>query len=148
VHPLHELRETPELRAVGHGIVDCYARNARLIEALGKQLGFRTVYFWQPTPSTSPKPLTPYERAATDSTVMDGLRPYLWVLNRVAAREIDSAMTPVVDGRFHNLSGIFAGDTGAVWLDFVGHLTERANSVVAHAMVGPVKQQIETDRNR
>ena len=144
VKPLRDLQETPELRAVGHGIVDCYARNAGLIDALGREFGFHALYFWQPTPSSAPKPLTAFERAVTDSTRLGGLHPYLWVLNRIAAREIDSAMTPLVGARFRSLSGVFAGDSGAVWLDYVGHLTERANSKVAAAMVGPVVRALES----
>lgn len=138
VPPLRELRETPALRALGHGIVECYAQNARLIETLGREYGFRAVYFWQPSPSVSPKPLTPLEQSVADSTNMAGLRPYLWVLNRVAASEIDSAMTRVAGARFRNLTGVFAGDTATVWLDYVGHLTERANAVVARSMVGTI----------
>lgn len=142
VRRLASLRMTPELEGVARGVTECYGRNVRLIEALAKTYGFRVVYFWQPTPSASPKPLTAFERAATDSTALDGLQPYLWLFNRAAARDIDAVMAPLAPGRFHNLAAIFTADTGAVWLDFVGHLTERANAVVARAMIEPIAAQL------
>lgn len=141
-----QVRATPELDALGRGVVDCYARNVRLIEALAAGYGFTALYFWQPTPSATAKPLTPFERRIADSTSTDGLRPYLWVMNRVTARGIDSALAPLVPGRHFNLAGLFNGDSGSVWLDYLGHLTERANRSVAMAMVPPILARLPVER--
>ena len=54
-------------------------------------------------------------------------------------------MAPVAGPRFRNLTGIFAGDTAATWLDYVGHLTERSNAKVAHAMVGPIADALKEE---
>ncbi len=132
--------------ASAHGVVDCYARTAQLVEILAAKYGFRVLYFWQPTPGTSPKPLTSYEVAVMDTMSADPLRRVLRSLNRHSAAEIDSAMKPVAGDRFRNLATLFSGDTGTVWLDYVGHVTERANARIANAMVVPIAQALAQAR--
>ena len=132
--------------AVAHGVVDCYARTAQIVELLAVKYGFRVLYFWQPTPGTSPKPLTSYEVAVMDTMSADPLRRVLRSLNRHAAAEIDSAMKPLAGDRFRNLAPVFSGDTATVWLDYVGHVTERANTRIANAMVVPIAQALAQPR--
>ena len=130
--------------AVAHGIVDCYTRTAQLVEMLSGRYGFRVLYFWQPTPATSPKPLTSYEMAVVDTASAEPLHRMLRSLNRRSAAQIDSAMMPVAGDRFHNLAALFSGDTAAVWLDYIGHVTERANARLADAMIEPIVGALAT----
>ncbi|MEP6571451.1 MAG: SGNH/GDSL hydrolase family protein [Gemmatimonadota bacterium] len=125
------------------GVVRCYARTAGLVEALSREYGFRALYFWQPMPATSPKPATVFEQPELDTLVHDGLREHIRSLDRIASAAIDSAMTPIAHERFHNLSALFTGDTATVWMDFIGHITERANGVVVGRMIDPVAQALE-----
>ena len=120
------------------GIVNCYARTARIVEMLSREYGFAVLYFWQPTPATSPKPLTPYEAAVVDTASPEALHRMLWQLNRLSAGRIDSVMRPVAGERFQNLAAIFADDSSAVWLDYIGHVTESANARIAGAMLEPI----------
>lgn len=128
--------------AIAHGIVDCYARTAAIVEALAGTYGFQALYFWQPTPASTPKPFTAFEAAVVDTSSTDPVHVMLRTLNRRAAASIDSAMQPIVGQRFRNLSGALRGDTATVWLDFIGHVTERANAVIAGAMVAPIQEAL------
>ncbi len=128
--------------AIAHGIVDCYARTAALVEALAGTYGFQVLYFWQPTPASTTKPFTAFEAALVDTSSTEPVHVMLRTLNRRAAATIDSAMQPIVGRRFRNLSGALDGDTATVWLDFIGHVTERANAVIAGAMVAPIQEAL------
>jgi hypothetical protein len=126
------------------GVVDCYARTAALVEALSREYGFRALYFWQPMPATSPKPATEFEKPELDTLVRDGLREHIRSLDRTASAAIDSAMAPIAGDRFHNLSALFTGDSLTVWMDFIGHITERANGVVVGRMIDPIVAELRT----
>jgi lysophospholipase L1-like esterase len=129
--------------AVANGIVDCYARTASFVEMLSRAHGFRVLYFWQPTPGTSPKPLTPFEVAAVDTTSAEPIRQLLQSLHRRAAAQMDSAMKPVAGDRFLNLAGLFSGDKEPVWLDYIGHITERASGQVADSMLPTIMRALQ-----
>ncbi len=132
--------------AMAHGIVDCYVRTASLVETLAAGYGFTVLYFWQPTPGVAHKPLTSYEVAAVDTLSSDPRHRILRSLNRRAAASVDSAMGPLAGARFQNMATVFAGDTATVWLDYIGHVTERANGKIAGAMVAPIIGALKAPR--
>ena len=127
---------------LAHRLVDCYARTAVPLEALSRLYGFRVLYFWQPNPRTTAKPLTTYEVAVLDTLSHDAMHRMLRSVDRLATAQMDSAMKPIVGDRFRNLAGLFNGDTSTVWLDFIGHVTERANGRIAGAMVPPIAEAL------
>lgn len=137
--PLGGAAGTPvDTAAVAHGVVDCYARTAVPLEALARLYGFQVLYFWQPIPRTTSKPLTTYEVAVLDTLSHDAMHRMLRGVDRRATVQMDSAMKPIAGDRFQNLVGLFNGDTSTVWLDFIGHVTEKSNTKIAAAMVGPI----------
>lgn len=139
---------TLHVDAVAERMVACYAQTARLAESLARDYGFRILYFWQPMPGTTTKRLTPFESTFLAPTKPDGFREYVPALARGTSRQVDAAMAQVAAGRFHNLSALFTGDTSTVWMDFVGHITERANLIAADRMVGPVLAELNSSRSR
>ena len=131
--------------ALARDAVACYAGTAEVVEALARAYGFQVLYFWQPTIGASEKPLTAFERYELDPPDgdIDGV-PIARPIERASMRYIDSAMGAVAGDRFHNLGALFAGDTATVWLDFIGHITERANQVVAGRIAEPVYRQLQS----
>lgn len=127
---------------VAHSLVDCYARTAVPLEALGRLYGFQVLYFWQPTPRTTSKPLTTYEVAVLDTLSHSAMNRMLRAVDRRVTVQMDSAMKPIAGERFQNLVGLFKGDTSTVWLDFIGHVTERSNTKIAAAMAGPIAKAL------
>jgi len=121
----------------------CYEATAKLVEALAGAYGFQVLYVWQPMPATTVKPPTPYEARVLARLEHGPLLPYVAASGRVAAGLVDSVMQPIAGPRFLNLATLFAGDSGAVWLDEIGHLTERANARVAGAMLPAILQALK-----
>ena len=122
--------------------IGCYTGTVQVVEALASAYGFRVLYFWQPMPGASPKSLTPYERAQFIPDVRNGTREFLEPLARTAYASIDSAMVPLVGDRYHNIAATFAGDSSAVWIDFVGHITESATQKVVTGMLPPIARAL------
>ena len=104
------------------------------LEALSRLYGFQVLYFWQPTPRTTSKPLTSYEVHVLDTLSHDAMHRMLRAVDRRVTVQMDSAMKPIAGDRFQNLVGLFNGDTSTVWLDFIGHVTEQANTKIAGAI--------------
>jgi hypothetical protein len=123
--------------------LECYRGTAKLVEALAAAYGFQALYVWQPMPATGAKPLTPYETRILARLEHGPLLPFVAASERVAAARVDSVMRPLAGTRFLNLATLFAGDSGAVWLDEIGHLTERANSRVADAILPAVLEALK-----
>ena len=121
--------------ALARSVVDAYLRSAEVVDALAERYGFRVAYFWQPSPGTTTKPLTEFERGHWADSANASLARYLPPVARAAERTVDSAMTRRFPGRFRSLVTVFNGDTATVWLDDIGHVTEGANERIARAML-------------
>ena len=137
-----------DLRPLVHSVLGCYGETMRLSDVLARAYGFVPFYFWQPSPFTSRRALTPFELAVTDTMSVQDLFPYIRVLTRLAADEVDSALVPRAPGRFINLTRLFDGDTTTTFLDYVGHMTERGAGRVADAMAGPIAAALQRDRSQ
>ena len=121
----------------------CYQGTAELVEVLARAFGFHVLYVWQPMPATTVKPLTPYETRVLASLEKGPLLPYVAASERAAAGKVDSVMWPIAGARFLNLATLFAADSSAVWLDEIGHLTERASARVAGAMLPAILEALK-----
>ena len=120
--------------ALARSVVEAYVRSAEVVEALAQQYGFRVVYFWQPSPGTTTKPLTDFERGLGADSAGGSLAQYLPRVARAAREIVDSIMTRRFPGRFASLVTVFNRDTTTVWLDDIGHVTEAANERIARMM--------------
>ncbi len=135
-----------DLRPLERHVLACYAGTMQLIEHLGRDHGFVPLYFWLPSPVTSRRLLTRFELAVVDTMRMADQYPYVRVLTRLAASDVDSLLGPRAPGRFHNLAHVFDGDTATVFMDYVGHVTERAAGREAEAMAGPIADALRSAR--
>lgn len=119
-------REQPLVPAdsAARDVVRIYAENVRIIEALAHTYGFTAVYVWQPSLHATQKRLTPFEARLMSSITNDPFQRRLQEVHRKVLPLLDSALTPLVAGRFVNEGGLFKDDSMAVYADQVGHNTE------------------------
>jgi hypothetical protein len=108
------------------GTVRTYVGNVRLVEALAPQYGFTPIYVWQPNLHATTKKPNKFEERLLRSIARDPFHSRLQQVHRVLPRMLDSSMGGVAPGRFVNDAGLFAGDTMAVYTDWLGHNTEES----------------------
>jgi hypothetical protein len=105
-----------------------YARLIEIVETLGDHYGFATLFYWQPLRATTGKALTPWEKNIESPPEWRAMvHRCSTAVDSVLRRRDTSAYTPL-----HHL---FDGDTGSVFLDDYGHVTEEANGTIARRIV-------------
>jgi lysophospholipase L1-like esterase len=111
-----------------------YAANVRVVEALGREYGFRPLFFWQPIVFTKPA-LTPLERVEAER--------FAWTerVFRSVYDVIRASSELKADPAFHDLSRIFEGTAGFVFIDYC-HTTESAAEPIAAAIVERLVEQL------
>jgi hypothetical protein len=106
-----------------------YRQNSLVAQTLGARFGFATLFFWQPMLASTGKPLSAFERQIGEGK--PGLGAVL--------RQCDAVATRIMSDRngvdFFSLRDAFDNDSTTAFLDPYGHITERANGVLAHRMV-------------
>jgi hypothetical protein len=122
----------PLADSTGAEVARAYAGAAEWVEALAARYGFVPFYVWQPQPLTTRKPVSAFERAATDQS--DPMRTFAMAADTAVAR----AMARVAGPRFISLTGMFDDDSASVFLDFIGHTTEAAAARIAVAIADTV----------
>jgi lysophospholipase L1-like esterase len=137
----------PALDTLAHEVADTYAHTAQLLEALSQRYRFRALYFWQPALHTTRKPLTTFEQALAAAIDADPFQRHLRTVHLAVASEIDSVMARVAPGQFFNQTHVFDHDTGAVFLDEIGHTTEQANAKLSALMLDPLLVQLARGRS-
>ncbi|MGH7665463.1 MAG: SGNH/GDSL hydrolase family protein [Gemmatimonadaceae bacterium] len=132
----------PEPERVCDDVAAYYRRLVAMGEALGREFGFSVHFFWQPLRATTGKPLTAWEAAA-------GAPAEYGVLLRRCTAAVDSVMADRRERTYFPLHALFDEDTATVFLDDFGHVTERANGIIADEIlrrVGPILGR-PTDRH-
>ncbi len=99
-------------------MVQTYAENMRIVEALGRQYGFQSLFYWQPVVFS--KRQTPFEAERADQ--------YGWLAEPFAAvvGGIGETVDDVGRARFRDLSHLLDHSNELLFLDFC-HTTEAAN---------------------
>jgi hypothetical protein len=105
-------------------VASSYGRQVRIIEAVARVSGFEPVFLWQPMLATTGKRLSAWEAGLSS---FPGWQPMV----QLCSAAVDSLLADRRGKTFFNLSGLFDGDSTAAFLDDYGHLTERANGIVA-----------------
>jgi lysophospholipase L1-like esterase len=114
-----------------------YARVTQQVQALSRAYGFTTYFLHQPILAASKKPRTSWEQW------LDGQQPEFNKVTAACGNSIDSAMAARGDSGFVSLQGFFDRDTTSVFVDYWGHLTEKANEVVAARIVELIAPTLE-----
>jgi len=118
------------LRRLAGDVAARYAANVGIVESLGRGYGFRPLFFWQPIVFTKPA-LVQVER--------EEAQRYAWTerMFRAVYGRIQASPELKTDPAFHDLSGIFDGTEGLVFIDYC-HTTESANARIAAEMADRV----------
>lgn len=124
----------PSPEAVCPDVAAQYVEVVTMAALLGREYGFRTIFLWQPLRATTRKPLTEWERA------VHSWRGYREML-QICTEQVDSLMADRTEVEFHQLAGLFDGDTSDVFLDEYGHITESANAVIARRIADLLMQE-------
>jgi lysophospholipase L1-like esterase len=114
-----------------------YARVTQQVQALSRAYGFTTYFLHQPTLAASKKPRTSWEQW------VDQPQPEFNQVTAACGHSIDSLMATRGDSGFVSLQGFFDQDTTSVFVDYWGHLTEKANEVVAARIVELIAPALE-----
>jgi hypothetical protein len=133
------LRSAPgSLGSIGFTVVDRYEANVSIVERLGREFGFRTLFYWQPVVFDKTI-MVPFEREEAGK--------YAWAqpMFRDVYQGIRASKTLRNDPAFHDLSGIFAETQGLVFIDYC-HTTETANLRIAAAITDDLATVLRSNR--
>ena len=124
------LRSDETTDRLSRDVADRYIANVGIIEALAQRYGFRPLFFWQPTI---------FKKATLTAVEHDEAAKFAWAepAFRGVYERINKAGELKGDSAFHDLSGVFAGDNGLVFIDYC-HTTEAANGRIAERMAAAV----------
>lgn len=117
-------------------VAQYYARMVGQVEALSQAAGFTTYFFSQPILGRSRKVRTTWERWL-DSTNVDFQRMIV-----ACSLSTDSLLRPAMGRTFFPLYDLFDADTGSVFLDRWGHLTEAGNAAIARRIADQITGQL------
>ena len=111
-------------------VVSLYEANVELAESLGREFGFRPLFFLQPTVFTKPAPVAVEREEAQRYASSEPMFRAVYGGIRGSAR---LKATPM----FHDLSAIFTDAVGLIFIDYC-HTTEAANARIADVMADSV----------
>ena len=110
------------------GVLDVYANNVRITQALANHYGFKALFYWQPT-IFGKSQLTPYE-----TNKWQLARDYAAVFARAHALADERVRAICGEAAAHDLSDIFATVPEPLFIDWC-HLGEAGNDLIAARMV-------------
>jgi lysophospholipase L1-like esterase len=111
-----------------------FQSNIEIVERLGREFQFRSLFFWQPVIFTKPA-LVPFEREEAER--------YAWTepMFREVLRQVRESADLRSDPAFHDLSRVFDDSSGLVFIDYC-HTTESANARIATAIAEKVAAEL------
>jgi hypothetical protein len=122
--------------ALARAVVDAYASNLRIVETLGAEYDFQTLFYWQPLVFDK-RHLTPSEAADASRAAAFG---QFWRLVEDAVKA-DPALAR--DHHFHDVATVFAGTAAPLFIDFA-HVSEEGSAIVAARLTPDVKTALES----
>ena len=120
---------------LAQNVIETYRGHMELVRSLADRYDFNYVFFWQPN-LFEKKAYSPSEQVQADIMKTEGVF-FRKTYDAVRAAGVEAAS----DGHFHDLSTIFADETGPVYFDFC-HMAEEGNHVVASHMIDPVLEAL------
>jgi lysophospholipase L1-like esterase len=113
-------------------IVQVYAQNVQMVDALAQKYGFAIHFFWQPVIAIGNKALTEDEEALR--LAMD---PDLVTLFELTYEQVkESVSLP----NLYDIAGVFDEETAGIWIDN-WHVTPAGNERIAQAMLAIIEAQ-------
>ncbi len=121
----------PRVDQLAGGLVAGYLENHRLAQVLGREYGFRSLFFWQPNLAIDGKRLT-----AEEQELRAALEEQLVRLTRGAYAEVARA-APGREGLWY-VADLFDDVDEQLWIDELGHVTPAGNELVARRMLAEI----------
>lgn len=112
--------------ALASDVLDTYAANLRIVEALSKTYGFTVAYFWQPV-IYNKKNLSAWEKGQVNRY---GEAQFFQQGDRILKQRNLSAAYP----NFHELTNAFGDDPNTVFIDLF-HISEAGNDRIAEQIM-------------
>ena len=125
----------PERLRLCDAVAGSYARQVRALGAVAAAFRFDPIFLWQPMRATTNKPLTPWEREMRSDEVWRGM------IRRCTAA-VDAALASQPEVPYYPLHSLFDRDPANVFTDDYGHMTERANGVVADYIAARIAERL------
>ena len=122
--------DADQLEPLAADVHEVYARNLRMVRALGNELGFNTLFYWQPAVFSKPT-RSPHEAAQAEAFAALG-RLYVQATQRLHNCPRLGDME-----EFHSLADLFETVTEPIFFDYC-HTGERGNALVAERMAGDI----------
>lgn len=137
--PFPAPRDPKRADQLAREVVQRYAANVRLVEEIGRIVGFQPIFYWQPTVQDK-RHRSPYEQSLL---VRDKAVDFFKRTNRnLVAHE-----TLAHKESFHDLTELFAEEREPCYIDRV-HLSEEANRKVASRMLVDVVPALRARRGK
>jgi hypothetical protein len=121
---------------LARAVVEAYASNVRMVETLGAEYDFQTLFYWQPLVFDKLH-LTPYEAAEASRAAAFG--QFLRLVED--AVKADPALAH--DRHFHDIANLFAGEAAPLFIDFA-HVSEEGSAIVATTLTPDVKIALDS----
>jgi lysophospholipase L1-like esterase len=121
--------------ALARDVIDHYAANLKMADALAETFDFQALFYWQPS-IYDKETLSDYERRLPDYAAHQQSFEKAQTARRDKAPELERAQN------FHDISDIFADDPEPRFLDFC-HVSEGANAIIAKRMADDLAPLIE-----
>jgi len=112
--------------SAARSVVRAYRENVRVIESMARAYNFVPIYVWQPSVHSTRKKLTPFEERIRRQIAADSFQTRLRDVQLAVPALLDPVMDSLAPGRFVDADRVFDDDTLAVFVDRIGHNTERA----------------------
>lgn len=134
----NEINEGGTQVRLADDIVRTYAANVEIVRRLGRQYGFKALFYWQPVAFLSKLLTADEEQQVKRERYLEGLVKITYA--RVTVHERLRGT-----GDFRDVSGVFRDTKGPVFIDFV-HTLERDNERVAEEIVRDLTPILEAGR--
>jgi len=122
--------------ALARAVAEAYASNVRIVETLGAEYDFQTLFYWQPLVFDKLH-LTTYDAGEASRAAAFG---QFWRLVEDAVKA-DPALAH--DHHFHDIGTAFAGAAAPLFIDFA-HVSEEGSAIVAATLTPDVKTALES----
>lgn len=134
-----ETRITPdEVERIAGEALTAYSMNVKLVEEVGKQVGFGTLFYWQPAVQTKPE-LTPYEKNWQDE------KKNCDIILRRTYELVEKSDALHSNERFHDISRIFEDYKEPFFIDNL-HISEKGNEIVAQKMAQGLSRILDSSK--
>jgi len=108
-------------------VVEKYISNYKIVHALAREYGFKSLFFWQPFITDGDKSLT-----AEEQEMKRGMDPALIELYGSVYRRVQQAAEKYED--LYDMANVFDEYEPLVWID-IAHVTPEGNRLIAQKMV-------------